>query len=212
MKPNEATAVNGAAAPAKGRPRGFDRDSALIRAVEIFWRKGFGPTSIADLCAAMKINPPSLYAAFGNKAELFLEAISYYEHTYWAHVWEEMEKEPSVHRALEGVLVNAATNQTTEGFPRGCLVTLAAINVPPEYPQILEMLGNMRDGAREAFAKRLCRGVSDGQLPATTNVDVLARAYNAVLQGMAIQASDGCTRANLEDIARCSTALLPPSQ
>ncbi len=67
----------------KGRPRNFDRDKALLCALDVFWRRGYEPASIAELCQAMEINPPSLYSAFGNKASLFMEAVSFYEKTYW---------------------------------------------------------------------------------------------------------------------------------
>ena len=63
----------------KGRPRTFDRAAALNRALNVFWRRGYEPASISELCAAMEINPPSLYAAFGNKAQLFMEAVQHYE-------------------------------------------------------------------------------------------------------------------------------------
>ena len=72
-----------AAARGKGRPRAFDRGLALHRALEVFWQQGYAPASVASLCKAMKINPPSLYATFGNKATLFLEALRHYEQTYW---------------------------------------------------------------------------------------------------------------------------------
>ena len=78
----------------KGRLRGFDRDAALFRALDVFWRRGYEHASMVELCAAMGINPPSLYAAFGNKVKLFLEAMDFYERTYWDATWVGLEKEP----------------------------------------------------------------------------------------------------------------------
>lgn len=72
----------------RGRPRNFDRNNALMAALGIFWRRGYELTSVGELCKVMDINPPSLYAAFGNKASLFLEAVDYYETTYWDHTWK----------------------------------------------------------------------------------------------------------------------------
>lgn len=195
----------------KGRPRAFDREAALIEAVKVFWQKGFGPTSISDLCEAMKINPPSLYAAFGSKTNLFIEAIKYYEETYWFQVWERMKLEPSVHKAIEDVLLNAVINQTTENLPRGCLVVLAGNNLPSEYSQITDLLTEMRDGSRQLFSDRLKQGVMDGQLPSDLDTEALARALNAVMQGMSIQASDGLSRSKLNQIAHFAIAMLPKS-
>ena len=71
----------------RGRPRAFNREEALRGALSLFWQQGYEPTSIAQLCDVMQINKPSLYAAFGNKSDLFLEAVDYYETTYWDGVW-----------------------------------------------------------------------------------------------------------------------------
>src|SRR6202008_2517958 len=63
----------------RGRPRSFDRDQALERAMHVFWRQGYEATSVTDLTRAMRINPPSLYAAFGDKERLYLEALGRYQ-------------------------------------------------------------------------------------------------------------------------------------
>ncbi|HBH67483.1 MAG TPA: TetR/AcrR family transcriptional regulator, partial [Erwinia persicina] len=105
MKRND---VSTASEKPRGRPRSFDRDKALIRALDIFWRKGFEPASVAELCAAMEINPPSLYAAFGNKARLFLEAVNYYERVYWQATWERLEDAADVTVSIDRFFSEAA--------------------------------------------------------------------------------------------------------
>ena len=84
----------------KGRPRAFDRAQALHSALKIFWKQGYEPASVAELCKAMEINPPSLYATFGNKASLFLEALRHYEHTYWDAPAKHFLAEPDVYTAV----------------------------------------------------------------------------------------------------------------
>ena len=90
-----------AAARGKGRPRAFDRGLALHRALEVFWQQGYAPASVASLCKAMKINPPSLYATFGNKATLFLEALRHYEQTYWEAPAQRFLTAPDIYAAVE---------------------------------------------------------------------------------------------------------------
>ena len=89
---------------AKGRPRSFDRAAALEKALRVFWTKGFAPATVAELCAAMGINPPSLYAAFGNKAQLFMEAVGHYERVFWDATWDKMGDVPDVRAAIGGLL------------------------------------------------------------------------------------------------------------
>src|SRR5262245_43495035 len=115
-----------AQAVAIGRPREFDLDKALDRALEVFWRKGYEGSSIADLTAAMGINPPSLYAAFGNKEDLFRKALDRYvaERT---HFWSEALAQPTA-RASVGHLLRESANFLTETCnPPGCLMVRGAL-------------------------------------------------------------------------------------
>lgn len=79
----------------------------------------------------MDINPPSLYAAFGSKAELFLEAVNYYERTFWDAPRERMLREENVYDAVHNFFEESAVILTSQEVPCGCLVVLAAINVSP---------------------------------------------------------------------------------
>jgi AcrR family transcriptional regulator len=110
----------------KGRPRTFDRVAALDRALNVFWRRGYEPASISELCAAMAINPPSLYAAFGNKAQLFMGAVQHYEGVYWDAAWARMIEVPDIHEAMSGFFKDAGRILTSQDAPFGCLVILAA--------------------------------------------------------------------------------------
>ena len=204
--------INLSASPrAKGRPRSFDRAAALERALEVFWQKGFAPASIAELCAAMGINPPSLYAAFGNKAQLFMEAVGHYERVFWDETWDAMDGEPDVRLAITTFFAEAAAILTKPEAPCGCVVVLGAINVPTEFQGVADALKALREEGRRLFRERLRRGVADGQLPADTNLDAIANALHTLLQGMSIEASDGASRGQLDQVAECAKALLPAS-
>ena len=118
-----------AAARGKGRPRAFDRGLALHRALEVFWQQGYAPASVASLCKAMKINPPSLYATFGNKAALFLEALRHYEQTYWEAPAQRFLTAPDIYAAVEDFFQEAAQILLSPETPCGCMVVLAAVNI-----------------------------------------------------------------------------------
>ena len=194
---------------AKGRPRTFDRAAALEKALGVFWAKGFAPTTIAELCQAMGINPPSLYAAFGNKAQLFMEAVEYYERLFWDATWDRMSEDPDVHVAIGDFFAAAAAILTTPDAPCGCVVVLGAINVPAEAQAIAGALRALREEGRRLFLDRLARGLADGQLPPGTDVEGIATTLNTLLQGMSIEASDGASRARLDQVAAGARALLP---
>lgn len=195
----------------KGRPRAFDREQALLQALGVFWKRGFEPASVAELCVAMGINPPSLYAAFGNKTQLFLEAVNYYEATFWDATWERMDSEPDLHRAIAEFFHSAAAILTEPQAPCGCMVVLAAVNVSESAFEVTNALKALRQEGRDYIQQRLARGIRDGQLPSTTDARTLAIALNTLLEGMSLQAHDGLSRQDLEGIAATAVIMLPES-
>lgn len=194
----------------KGRPRAFDRVSALHSALEVFWQQGYEPASVADLCKAMHINPPSLYAAFGNKASLFLEALRHYEHTYWDAPAARFMKEPDIYTAVEDFFSEAAKILLSPETPCGCMVVLAAVNISETEKEIIETVRKFRLASKKMFADRLRQAISDGQIPADTDVPALAGALNTLLEGLSIQARDGLFQSELKAFASYAVRMLPP--
>ena len=194
----------------KGRPRCFDRDQALHRALELFWQRGYEPASVAELCKVMEIRPPSLYAAFGNKASLFLEALDYYEHTYWDEPAKRFCAEPDVYRAVENYFREAARILLSPETPCGCMVVLAAVNISQDEKAIIERVRECRQATRQMFAQRFRRAIADGQIPADTDVPALAGALNTMLEGLSLQARDGLFLSELVNMATLAARLLPP--
>jgi len=192
-----------------GRPREFDRDAALVAAMLLFWRKGFAATSMNDLCDAMGVRSPSLYAAFGSKEELYLEAIEHYVQTQGTRVWDGLAEGATARAGIENLLIAGTESlPKSRAIPAGCMATLAAVG--DEWPAAiarvikkvrLEMLGMLRSRLETAVAK--------GELPASTDIDGLSRFYLSVFQGMAIQAQDGATRAELRGVATAAMAAWP---
>jgi len=199
-----------AAARGKGRPRAFDRDLALHRALEVFWRQGYAPASVASLCKAMKINPPSLYATFGNKATLFLEALRHYEQTYWDAPARRFLAAPDIYAAVGDFFQEAAQILLSPETPCGCMVVLAAVNIAADEKEIIETVRQLRLATKQMFAQRLRRAIQDRQIPPDTDVPALAGALNTLLEGLSLQARDGLFQSELKAIAAHAVRMLPP--
>ena len=120
-----------------------------------------------------------------------------------------MGEEPDVHAAIGDFFAAAAGILTTPDAPCGCVVVLGAINVSAEARGIADALRKLREEGRRLFLERLTRGMADGQLPAGTDVDGIATTLNTLLQGMSIEASDGASRARLDQVAAGARSLLP---
>ena len=193
----------------KGKPRSFDREAVLKKALAVFWKRGYEPASIAELCEAMEINPPSVYAAFGNKAQLFMEAVNHYENVYWNDAWQRLEDEPDVRTAMVGFFQDAAQILTSQDAPCGCMVVLGAANVSRESQDVNDALKALREEGKDCFLARLKQGVDDGDLPADTDVDTLASTLNTLFHGMSIQARDGVSQAELERVVKAAMGLIP---
>lgn len=183
-----------------GRPREFDRNKALATAMRVFWKRGYEGTSLEDLTDAIGINRPSLYAAFGNKENLFAEAVAHYDEYEGAIINRLMEEAPTARDAVEASLRYNARVYVEEGRPRGCMIVLSMLVGTPEDRTIRGMLAQRRRAGEEDLRKRIERGKRDGDLPKQADAAQLASFYTTVLQGMSIQALDGASRAALDDI------------
>ncbi|WP_206956581.1 TetR/AcrR family transcriptional regulator [Trinickia acidisoli] len=198
--------------PERGRPRSFDRETALQQAMEVFWARGYEGTSMADLTAAMGIKAPSLYAAFGDKAALFREAVAHYRATEGSSTSKALREAVSAREAVEGMLMAATADLTMNGRPRGCLVVLGATNCAPPNGAANEFLRGLRLATSQDIRKRLVQGLANGELPKSTDVDDLTAYFVTVLHGMSLQARDGVTQKTLEAVVRTAMAIWPPPQ
>jgi len=192
-----------------GRPREFDRGAALEAAMVLFWRKGFAATSMNDLCDSMDVRSPSLYAAFGSKEALYLEAIQHYVEVFGPPVWDGLAEGATARAGVENLLL-AATESLPESHvtPGGCMAALAA--VCDEWPAgIAEVARKIRMEMLGMLRSRLQAGVKNGELPPTTDIEGLSRFYLSVYQGMAVQARDGAAAAELKAIVRAAMAAWP---
>jgi AcrR family transcriptional regulator len=194
----------------RGRPRSFDKDAALGRAMEVFWVKGYEGSSMSDLTAAMGIASPSLYAAFGSKEELFRQALKHYSDTEGRHIWDGVESAATAYEAVESFLMQTARVFTRRTKPPGCLIVLSALHPSEHSDTVRRELIEMRAQSVEGLRQRLLQGVGEGEISPKANVEAIAQYYVTVQQGMSIQARDGAGRRQLEHIARAALAAWRP--
>lgn len=194
----------------RGRPRAFDREAALAKALELFWRHGYEGVSVADLTAAMGINSPSLYAAFGSKEQLFRDAVDLYLKNYGGFVARILADAPTARAALQSLLVGTAELFAAgHGGARGCLVASALVTCAPDHEALARDLAAQRTAAQEVIGVCLDRGIASGELSPETDRQVLAAFYAAVIQGLSVQARDGASATLLRAVALQAMAAWP---
>lgn len=193
---------------ALGRPRAFDKDQALDRALTVFWERGYEGTSISDLTSAMGINPPSLYAAFGNKESLFKRALDRYE-ALRDGIWQEAFAAPNAREAMTRLLLGTADRLSDKGAPRGCLMVQGALCGSDECETVKRDVAARRATGESMIRERLQRAKKEGDLPAGADPHALGAYVNVVLQGMAVQAVGGGSRKDLREIAKLALQAFP---
>jgi AcrR family transcriptional regulator len=191
-----------------GRPRCFDAEDALDAAMQVFWKKGYEGASLSDLTAAMHIERPSLYATFGNKEALFRKVLDRYTCTVGGFAMESLN-EPTARAAVERLLMGTADSFTNSHNQPGCLTMQVVLSGGDDSERIRHELNRRRGRAQTALRKRLKRAKFEGDLPADADPAGLARYVFTVSQGMAVQAKDGATRAQLRRVAQTALRAWP---
>lgn len=191
--------------PPAGRPRSFDRDAALKKAMHVFWAKGFEGTTMMDLVEAIGVKAPSVYAAFGNKDAIFEESIALYLNIIAEGPLRELKGE-DVFKAVENSLCSSIELFTSPENPSSCLIMSGAINCAPENKRHEEKLKQHRQLYKDVVKERFDLALKNGQLKSSTNVTTLAEYVLTVVQGFAIRAKDGASKDDL--LASCKIALI----
>lgn len=212
--PGEGTSPAPVAPPRKrGRPRAFEPDVALKQALDTFRQTGFSATSLDDLSAAMGINRPSLYGTFGDKRELFMKAYQRYRTETNALFAPAFDPALTLRQMLEMVFATATKIYLSgEKGPRGCFTVMTAASEAMADPEIREIVQKAIANADRSFAERFRLAVMQGQLPANTNCDAMAKLVSASIQSIAIRSRAHVPRAELEEIARSTIDLVAGSR
>jgi AcrR family transcriptional regulator len=186
--------------PLIGRPRAFDADDALERAMRVFWEQGYEGASLNDLTDAMGITRTSLYRAFGNKEQLFARVLERYTEGPASYGVRAME-EPTARAAATAFLNGSVRATTCDGYPSGCLGVQGALAVGEPGQEARQALADWRNWGRLLLQKRFQQAVDERELPEGTDVGKLARYVITVSFGIAVQAASGQSREELQEVA-----------
>lgn len=184
------------AAKKTGRPLSFDRDAALQQAMLAFWRHGYETTSISELTQAMGITAPSLYAAFGDKQRLFLEAMRLYAGSPY-ELDAALAEAPTARAAAQRMLYAAAKAFTTEAMPKGCLLASATASGSAASADVQKEVANIRRDIQQRLQRRIEQDIAQNALPTGTESAALAALVIALIQGMSVLARDGADQQSL---------------
>ncbi|GGV13217.1 TetR/AcrR family transcriptional regulator [Streptomyces griseoflavus] len=183
-----------------GRPRGFDTDEALERAMLVFWEQGYEGASLATLTGAMGISTTSMYAAFGNKEELFRKALERYTEGPSAYLARALD-EPTAHRTATAILAGTIRTTTRPAHPRGCLGVQGALATGDSAQAVRDLLAAWRNDGCVRLRDRFRRAVDEGELPPETDPGLLSRYVTTLAFGIAVQAAGGVGRDELQEMA-----------
>ncbi|MEV0388426.1 TetR/AcrR family transcriptional regulator [Nonomuraea sp. NPDC050643] len=193
-----------------GRPRGFDADEALERAMLLFWEHGYEGVSLTDLTSAMGIAKTSMYAAFGNKEELFRKALERYAEGPAAYAARALE-EPTALEVATAFLAGSVRASTRPGCPAGCLGVQGSLVAGDAGRTTRDALSAWRDEGRAHLRDRFQRAVDEGDLPAGADPALLARYIMTLANGIAVQAAGGAGRDELQQVADAALRSWPPT-
>ena len=190
-----------------GRPRGFDRDAALDAALALFWQHGYDGVAISDLTTVIGIAPPSLYAAFGGKEALYRAALRRYLEL--GQAGGPLPSGGTAYEAVAATLRSAVRAVTQSGRPTGCLMSSGLLACSVDAAALAEEHRRLRAAMVTEFQRRITKGIKAGELPKGTVAATLARFYVTVLQGLSVQARDGASVEDLEQVAQHALAAWP---
>ena len=193
-----------------GRPRGFDADAALERAMVVFWEQGYEGASLTELTGAMGITKTSMYAAFGNKEDLFRKALERYEEGPAAYVARAL-RQPTAREVATAFLAGSVGATTRPGCPSGCLGVQGSLAAGEAGRTARDTLADWRDKGRMHLSDRFRRAVDEGDLPPDADPGLLARYLMTVANGIAVQAAGGAGSDELQQVAEIALRNWPPA-
>lgn len=197
----------------RGRPPAYDPDHALAGARDVFWDAGFASSSLDDLSAAMAMNRPSVYGAFGDKEALYLKTLARYRDESVAAMQEALDPARSLRQGLETVYAKAiATYLGESGAARGCFLIGTATTESVSHPAIRDVLRDSLRAFDRELEQRFSLAMRTGEIDSRSDPTALARAASAIMHSLAVRARAGEPRASLEAIACAGVALLCPAE
>lgn len=191
-----------------GRPREFDREQALEAAMRVFWQHGYEGASLTELTEAMGISRPSLYAAFGDKAELFRETLACYSSGPGNYMAEALAQ-PTARAVVEALLRGNLCMNSDSSNPKGCLLIQAAFTGSEDCACARKELDKLREDGMAHLRERFERAKAEGDLPPATSPAALAQYVYCLLSGMSVQAASGVSGEELNRVVDLALASWP---
>jgi len=182
----------------RGGPRTFDRSEAVDTAMHLFWRHGYEGVSLNDLTEAIGVAPPSIYSAFGSKAGLYREALDHYFGLPGA--LKDLGEKETLAETVDTLFARAIDAVVDPAGERGCMISSGMLQTAAEHSDLAKELADRRNEMRLAIAGTLQRWLPEDRASS------VARYILAVLQGLSVQARDGGTREELEDVTKVASA------
>jgi TetR/AcrR family transcriptional regulator, copper-responsive repressor len=200
-----------AATPPKtrGRPRSYDPEAALTQAMETFWKSGYAGTTLDDLSAATGMNRPSLYAAFGDKQDIYIKAYRKYRARMRDEFKPIMEAPGPIRTVLRRIF-EAAGDLYLSGpdGPRGCFSVVTAASEAVADPEIRKLVVEAIAALDDTFAALFAKAIASGELPPTSDARALGEAATATIHTLAIRARIGASRTDLHALADAAVAMI----
>jgi TetR/AcrR family transcriptional regulator, transcriptional repressor for nem operon len=167
-----------------GRPREFDTTEALNAAIQVFWLKGYESTSMVDLMKAMGLHKGSIYKAFGDKHQLFLQALTQYMTWGDQHLRELLESAESPRAAVRSFMQMALTECACGPVAKGCFMLNSVVELGPHDDEVKALIGGFMDTARKHVAAAIKRGQKTGEFRTDKSAEDLANYIMYVKAGL----------------------------
>ncbi|MGW4729551.1 TetR/AcrR family transcriptional regulator [Streptomyces shenzhenensis] len=193
-----------------GRPRAFDAEVALEKAMRVFWAQGYEGAGLTDLTEAMGFSRKSLYAAYGNKLDLFRKALQRYTEGPGAYVAEAL-RAPTAREVAMAFLSGSARANTLPGLPAGCLGVQGALAASATGRVARDTLAEWRAHGQALLRDRFRQAVQVGDLPVGADPEKIARYVVTIANGVAVQAAGGATCEDLQQVADAALQNWPPA-
>jgi len=190
------------------RPREFDRNEVLEKAMQVFWSRGYEATSLTDLTRSMGLSKSSLYDTFGSKHGLFLEAIDFYRENVSSQIRSIIGIDAPARQVIANVLGRAVDRILDPVGKRGCLLNNTAVELGPNDTEAAARCSAGLAAVEDTFHRLLKRAQAEGQIASDKDVRALARFFTSTINGIMVMGKADPDRARLEDIARTAMEVL----
>ena len=183
-----------------GRPAAFDKEAALDVAMRLFWERGYEGTSMADLSHAMGIHPSSIYAAFGDKQALFALAAKRYMEVPGQYMVRALA-EPTFETFIQAAFYNTVEFLGSKEYPSSCFTLTGSLSCGVDTEPAKALMLDIRLRNEAVLKGRLLKARRAGEFSKEENIDDYTRYLSSLLSGLAVQAANGSTRAQLKRTA-----------